>query len=179
MKYLITRKEHFKNERLSKYLKTTTIGNFDELLNFNTLNEILNSNLITNYKILSNDNEELVLIFESKSKIKYQLNLFKRFEYGEIVNHIVFTLYGREEKDFESLSGKNEMIEILNRVKYILISMVNDMIINDNFCIGGSILESKNNIYEYALYIFVGEEGYEKLDTIYYPTGWGLYFKSK
>ena len=71
MNYLITRKDHFKDERLSKYLKTTTIGSYDNLFEFSTVNEIMVSNLITQYIIEKKINNEIVISFNTKSNIKY------------------------------------------------------------------------------------------------------------
>ena len=65
MNYLITRKEHFKNERLSKTLKTNTIGNFDKIFEFNTLNEILDTDLKTSYKF---ENNEEISFFTTSGK---------------------------------------------------------------------------------------------------------------
>ena len=48
--------------------------------------------------------------------------------------------------------------------------------INKYFCIGGTKLEKKNNLYKYFLNVVVGENGFEKKETTLYDTGWGLYF---
>ena len=45
------------------------------------------------------------------------------------------------------------------------------------FCIGGAKLLAKNNIYQYMLKVIVGEDGFKKLKTNKYNTGFGLYFK--
>jgi hypothetical protein len=172
MKYLITRKEHFKNERLSKNLKTTTIGTYDKLLGINTLNEILDSNLKTDYNI-ETDNE---ISFYTNSGKKYRLDIIPKSEHGQIINHISFSEYDVKLENYDKLTGNDEMIELLNRIKYIINDLVQTNKIENRFCIGGTELESKNKIYEYSLYILLGKNGYEKKDTIFYDVGWGLYF---
>ena len=174
MNYLITRKEHFKNDRLSKRLKITTIGDYDELFNVSTKNEILNTNLITNY---IKENDELYS-FYSDSKTKYRLDIILKNEEDKgIVNHIAFSLYDNNETNYDKLTDKKEMIEILNRIKYIINDLVNNHNLYNYFCIGGTELETKNNIYEYSLYILLGENNYKKLKTNLYDSGWGLYFE--
>ena len=172
MKYLITKKEHFKNERLSKFLKTTTIGDYDKIFEINTLNEILDANLKTSY-VFENDEE---VSFYTKSGKRYRLDIIKKNEYNKIINHISFSEYNVEIKDYDKLTGNDEVIELLNRVKYIINDLVKLNKITNHFCIGGSELESKNRIYEYSLFILLGKDGYEKKDSIYYDVGWGLYF---
>ncbi len=174
MNYLITRKEHFKNERLSKNLKTITIGNYDKLFNVSSLNEILDSDLITNYKKI-NDN---LYSFFTVSKQKYRLDIILKNEKNiGLVNHIAFSLYERTESNYDILTNKKEMIEVLNRIKFIINDLVTNFNIINYFCIGGTELESKNNIYEYVLFILLGEYGYEKKYTDLYDSNWGLYFK--
>jgi hypothetical protein len=80
-------------------------------------------------------------------------------------------------EDYDKLTNKNEMIEILNRIHFIIKDLLYKNIIINSFCIGGTDLESKNNIYYYFLKIMVGENGFSKKDTKYYDSGWGLYFK--
>ena len=66
----------------------------------------------------------------------------------------------------------------MNRIHFILKDIIDKNYINNNlFCIGGTEIESKNNIYEYSLKVIVGNNGFDKLKTSVYPkTGWGLYF---
>ena len=172
MNYLITRKEHFKNERLSKTLKTTTIGTYDKLLGINTLNEILDSNLKTDYNF-ENDNE---ISFYTNSGVKYRLDIIPKNEHNQTINHISFSEYDVQLENYDRLTGNDELIELLNRIKYIINDLVQMKKIENSFCIRGTELESKNNIYEYSLYILLGKNGYEKKDTIFYDVGWGLYF---
>jgi len=173
MKYLITRKEHFKNERLSKTLKTITIGTYDKILGTNTINEILDTNLKTDYNFV-NENE---ISFYTNSGKKYRLDIIQKNEHNEIINHISFSEYNVKIENYDKLTGHDEMIELLNRIKYIINDLVQSKKIENSFCIGGTELESKNNIYEYSLYILLGKNGYEKKNTIFYDVGWGLYFK--
>lgn len=173
MKYLITRKEHFKNERLSKTLKTTTIGNYDKIFGINTINEILDSNLITQYKFVNDDE----ISFFTNSGKKYRLDIIQKLENNNIVNHISFSNYYAKQKDYDKLTGNDEMLELLNRIKFIINDLVKNNKISNYFCIGCTELETKNNIYEYSLYILLGKKGYEKKQTNLYDCEWGLYFK--
>jgi hypothetical protein len=56
--------------------------------------------------------------------------------------------------------------------------MVNDKVIENSFCVGGTLFLKKNYLYKYFLKMIVGEDGFKKRDTVVYPkVGWGLYFK--
>jgi hypothetical protein len=98
----------------------------------------------------------------------------------EFINHIVFSDYSNnldDEDNYERLLDRNEMVEILNRIRFILLDLVKDKVINNKFCIGGTKLEKKNNIYEFLLKVIVGENGFKKELTDIYNTGYGLYFE--
>lgn len=70
------------------------------------------------------------------------------------------------------------MYEIINKIHFILNDLIDNKIINNYFCIGGTKLLTKNNIYQYVLKILVGEDSFKKLDTnVYKDTKFGLYFK--
>jgi hypothetical protein len=81
------------------------------------------------------------------------------------------------EESYNRPTERYEMIELMNRIHFILSHMVADKHITNKFCIGGTEIESKNKIYEYSLKIIVGQEGFQKIKTDIYPkSGWGLYF---
>jgi hypothetical protein len=83
------------------------------------------------------------------------------------LNHIGFSDNNdtKDEEKYESLLNRNEMREILNRIHYILKDLTKDNTINNYFCIGGTKLLAKNNIYEYMLKVLVGDDGFDKLST--------------
>ena len=175
MKYLITKQEHFINERLSKTLKTSTIGSKDIIID-NKLNEIFDKSIETVYNITENSDDKIIIKFNTISLNEYEFGIYKIYEDKKgLVNHLAFTTWDNDE-EYDRLTNKNEMIEILNRLKWILLDLLSKDIVKNYFCIGGADLEQKNKNYEYMLLVLVGIDGYKKIDTIYYKTGWGLYF---
>jgi hypothetical protein len=203
MKYLYTKTEHYKlfvkenkNNRLSKDIKilpeSDKMSLFKISLNSNLNEEIYDKPLETDYKLLKIKDNFIKVLFQSKSNINYRLDIHTIVEKNGIVNHISFTEddikydiipdkqsdFEQYEIDYNRLTGKNEMIELMNRIHYILSNLLsNDDLSNNSFCIGGTELIEKNNIYEYLLKVIVGDGGFEKINTdIYSKVGWGLYF---
>ena len=201
MKYLYTKTKHYKifvernkTNRISKDIKilpeSDKMNLFKLSLNINE-EEIFNNPLVTKYDIFKLNDKFKKITFNSNSDTYYRVDIHTITESNGIVNHISFTednskfdSIPNNQEDFQSYedsynkpSNKNEMIEVLNRIHYILNDLVNKNIIINKFCIGGTNIKEKNNIYEYFLKIIVGNDGFEKLDTEVYPTiGWGLYF---
>ena len=170
-------KENNNNDRLFKNLKIYTTSKEG------IINEIFNEPLYTNYKIEKNTTD-ILISFNTNSNNKYRLDIFKIIEKDKsknFINHIAFSDYTNNINDidkYEELLKRNEMIEILNRIHYILKDLISNNIINNSFCIGGTKLLSKNNIYQYLLKIIVGNNGFQKLNSeIYTNTKFGLYFK--
>ena len=203
MKYLYTKTEHYKlfvkenkNNRLSKDIKilpeSDKMSLFKISFNSNLNEEIYDKPLETDYKLLKIKDNFIKVLFQSKSNINYRLDIHTIVEKNGIVNHISFTEddikydiipdkqsdFEQYEIDYNRLTGKNEMIELMNRIHYILSNLLsNDDLSNNSFCIGGTELIEKNNIYEYLLKVIVGDGGFKKINTdIYSKVGWGLYF---
>ena len=203
MKYLYTKTEHYKlfvkenkNNRLSKDIKilpeSDKMSLFKISLNSNLNEEIYDKPLETDYKLLKIKDNFIKVLFQSKSNINYRLDIHTIVEKNGIVNHISFTEddikydiipdkqsdFEQYEIDYNRLTGKNEMIELMNRIHYILSNLLsNDDLSNNSFCIGGTELIEKNNSYEYLLKVIVGDGGFKKINTdIYSKVGWGLYF---
>ncbi len=184
MKYLYVKYNHYvkfinenSDDRLCKNLKIYTTSKNG------LINEIFNEPLYTNYNIESND-DNILISFKTKHNNKYRLDIFKIIEKDkseDYINHISYSDYNNiidDQDKYEELLNRNEMIELLNRIHFILKDLLNKNIINNSFCIGGTKLISKNNIYQYLLKTIVGDSGFKKLDTnIYKDTKFGLYFK--
>lgn len=204
MKYLYTKTEHYKkflkenfnSNRISKSLKVLPEG--DKINLFKISHDVLTEEIFqkpveTEYEIFNINNRFLKVLFKTKSKTEYRLDIHLIEEpFLGVVSHISFTENNKKydiipknqegfsqfELDYDKQLGKYEMIEVVSRINFILRSLLNSKKIAHNiFCIGGTELESKNNIYEYALKIIVGDSGFSKKKTDVYPkTGWGLYF---
>lgn len=185
MIYLYTKYDHYvffiekhKTDRLMKNLKISTHVKSGVLIK-----EILNNPIKTEYNIEYIDNR-ILISFNSESNNKYRLDIFPIIEEDKSIdpiNHISFSRFENsidDEFEYENETGLNEMIEILNRIHYILKDLLSNDKINNYFCIGFSKSLRKNNIYKYALKIIVGDGGFDKLPTDIYPlTKFGLYFK--
>ena len=195
MKYLLTKNEHYKlfkrkygTDRISKNLKLYTNSKSGIFEKFGLINEIFEKPIQTEYTIQTENSEKYdecwyKVLFKSESSTEYRLDIWPTFEKNKgLVNHISFSLSDRNFIDdgaekYEKLTGKNEMIEILNRLNYVIQDLISKKKIVNYFCIGLTELENKNDIYEYFLKKNVGKGGIDKLKTNIYPTGYGLYFK--
>lgn len=181
MNYLYTRNEHFRmfiekhhNERLKKNLKVMPSTKFNRVF------EIFDRIVDTEYKYIDNYPIK-TYIFKTNSNFEYRLDLYVDTEPNiAIVNHISFTssyIDNYESDDYEDSTFKYEMIEVLNRIKFILKDLLEKEEIINSFCIGGTKLDSKNNIYQNFLRTVVGKDGFDKISTNSYSVGWGLFFK--
>ncbi len=125
----------------------------------------------TAYKIKKN-NDNYIIIFNTISNTKYRFDLFK--EPNENIYHLGFSLYDTKDEDYEKLTFKNEAIELLNKIIWILKDVVKSLPSDYELCIGLTDNEKKNKIYEYMMKTI---SNWEKRETDYYDTGWGIYFK--
>ena len=203
MKYLYTKTEHYKiflsenkSNRLSKSIKilpeSDKINLFKISIGLNINEDIYEKPINTDYELVKINDNFIKILFSSKSNTGYRLDIHIISEKNSNVNHISFTQndikydnipnkqseFDQYEIDYNRPTGKNEMIEIMNRIHYILSDLLlNNSLSNNLFCIGGSELIEKNNIYEYLLKVIVGKDGFKKINTNIYPkVGWGLYF---
>ena len=187
MNYLYSKYDHYisfvekkKTDRLCKNLKVMANSKHGKLIK-----EIFNNPIDTNYKIEKDKDNKILISFHTNSLFMYRLDIFKIIEEDKsdnFINHISFSDYDNNPNDedkYEDLLNRNEMREILNRIHYILLDLVDKQTITDMFCIGGAKLLAKNNIYKYVLKVIVGGGGFDKLETDKYDTGFGLYFKIK
>ena len=204
MKYLYTKSDHYKiyvsenkTDRICKGCKILPYGSGKYHLIWNSLGgpireEIFKNPIITNYQVVDINNFFRKVLFKSTSNTEYRIDIHLLNEVNGLVNHIAFTENDdkfdtlptndleadKYESDYHKLTGRDEMIEVMDRIHYILMDLINKNIISNNFCIGGTEIDKKNNIYEYFLKVMVGEDGFKKLPTNAYPKiGWGLYFK--
>lgn len=201
MKYIYVKSEHYRlftnennTDRLCKGLKIFTYGEKVELLKTNNpiVEKIFNSNIETEYFLEISDPFRKKITFNSTAGNSYRLDINIIPEFGKVCNHISFSIndpkfdivpqteeeYLQLDLEYSRVTGRGEMIEILNRIRYVLNDIIEKKIISNYFCIGISEIESKNKIYEYFLDIVVGDGGFKKLKTDIYPkSGYGLYFK--
>jgi len=202
MKYLYTKSKHYKlfcekngTDRLSKGIKILPDGDKMNLFklsqNLSINEEIFNSPIETSYEPIEINSNFTRVDFKTKSNTTYRLDIHKVVENDERINHISFTEkdlkfdsipdnhidFERYEDDYNKPTERYEMVEVMNRIHFILKDMLDKNKIENRFCIGGTEMVSKNKIYEYSLRIIVGNGGFEKIKTDVYPNvGWGLYF---
>lgn len=185
MNYLYTKQEHYikfveeyKTDRLYKNLKI-----YSPMKTGKLIKEIFNEPIFTEYDIVETNPDKILISFKTKSGSKYRLDIWiieEKDKYAESINHFSFSDFEKStenEDDYEEILKRHEALEIFNKIHFILINLCEKGLINNIFCIGGTKLLSKNNIYEYALKIIVGDDGFKKLKTNVYKTGFGLYFK--
>lgn len=163
--------ESNKSDRLCKNLKLFTKSK--------RLLEVFDGDIETEYEIITNNKRESLITFKSISGEKYRIDIYKVFENIGTVNHISFSTFDKDldDSDYEEPTNKNEVYDVLNRIKFILNDMIKCVELESRkFCIGGTKFTSKNLIYKYILTKIVGESGVMKRETPLYETGWGLYF---
>lgn len=199
MNYLFTKLNHYKKyivenngDRIDRNIKILPIEDKMALFKNSLLvnEEIFESPIETDYVLKFINKRFLKILFKSKSNIEYRLDI--HIINNDFVNHIAFTLndlkydripdnindYNQYEMDYNQPTNRYEMIEVLNRIHFSLNDLVDKNKISNSFCIGGTEIKGKNNIYQYFLKTIVGEDGFRKLKTDVYPNvGWGLYFK--
>lgn len=175
-------------DRVYKGIKIFTTSK-DYLLSRIGINEIFDNKfgLETEYEII-NLKTHIKVVFNMKLE-SYRLDLIPIIENGELINHISFTIndnrfdtipnnlddYELFNIDYESPTNRGELIEILNRLNYIIRDLVNKGM-NNNFCIGLTEIIKKNDIYKYFLKVIDCE--FEKRKTkVYQKTRLGIYFK--
>jgi len=145
-------------------------------------NEIFDSEIKTEYTIYDNKNN-LTIKFLTNSNTEYRLDLFLKNEKEKgLVYHIGFSTWEVSKEEYNIVKiEKYEMIEILNRIKFIIKDLIRKNKLKVNyFCVGASeISDKKNDIYEYFLKIVLGNNNFQKLETDLYSPNWGLYFKIK
>lgn len=145
----------FKNNRLSKFIKITT----SKYINENPLiklNEIFDKDYSdVKYNVVYSDDDITTLKFET-NKNKYRLDLLKMKNYckeieDDFVYNISFTELNRDVDEYEMLTNKKEIYEILGKIGYILKDF--NKCKNHSYLIGLSNDERKNKLYDYFLRI--------------------------
>lgn len=189
MRYLKTKRDHYiqyvekhKTDRLVKNLKISTSSKEKFIKEFLSLKEeIFNLPNKTDYNIEENSQNKLLISFLTDSKTKYRLDIIifnEPDKQNNPINHIAFSDYNiKKQSEYDTEMNKYEMIEVMNRIHFILKDLLSKRIINNSFCIGGTESLKKNSIYEYSLKVIVGDGGFDKLNTDLYDSNFGLYFK--
>lgn len=135
------------------------------------INEEVFEGIPCTYEILEKDNNKILIKFESKSDSYYRLDIFK--EPNTNIWHIGFSEIDSKIdniEQYQSLTNKNESIDVLSRLIWILKDLNKDV----EYCIGATGDDKKDRIYIYMMR-FVSN--WEKRETEQYPLGWGIYFK--
>jgi hypothetical protein len=180
----------YKTDRLDKGLKIITDGSKYSSLFSRYYEEIFNQPIECQYHMEGLDRMRLKISFLSKGGYKYRLDIFTIVEDISLINHIGFTPYddrfdtipidGNERNELDRLyempTNRNEIFDVLGRIRWILLDLLSNDIISNNFCIGGTEFVKKNSLYEYFLKVVVGDDGFKKINTDIYPIGWALYF---
>ena len=161
--YIITY-EQYKTFNSYKLDKITRVSTGSKLIT--KMNEIYQEKLKTNYtteirKSPTYEGDDYIIRFKTNSNVDYRLDLLKHED--DKVNYenmysVLFSLeknnhYSSSIYDYEELTDKNEMIEILSRIGYIIQDWLNNTNKCITFVLGKSDIEKKNNIYKYFIKI--------------------------
>lgn len=156
----------FDSYKLDKITRISTGSKFLENTYIGKVNEIYQKELVTKYSVESRkspiyNDDDYIFKFKTNSNIEYRIDLLKhedeKVEYSNMYS-VLFSLakndpYSSNIDDYEQLTDKYQMIEILNRIRYIIEDWVEQTKLNLTFVIGKSDIEKKNNIYKYFIKI--------------------------
>jgi hypothetical protein len=180
MKYLYVTLEsynkyinEFGTNRLDKWIKILPPPSKSFILN-NYNDFILEAfeGIETEYE-LSEVESGYLIIFKCKSGYEYRFDIIK--EPNTKIYDLAFSDSSNNMDDvsYENLTDRNESKELLSRLVWIL-KDVDVKLDVDEWCIGATNLESKNNIYQYLMKF---TSYWEKRTTSKYPpSNWALYF---
>lgn len=146
----------FKTDKLYKFYKIQTSKYIKEHP-FIKLNEIFNKDYSdVEYEVYYSDNEITTIKFKTSNLNVYRLDLLKMKNYckeidDEFVYNISFTDWYRDVEKYEELTNKNEIYELLSKIGFILRDYNKDK--NQSYCIGLTLDDRKNNLYNYFLRI--------------------------
>ncbi len=158
--------ESIGSNKLDQKNEIYTNNQFPKFLN---INEEIFEGRETNYSIIDDSDDKVLIKFESSSQLEYRLDLFK--EPNKEIWHIGFSLFDSNlDSEYHIETNKNESIDVLSRVIWIL----KDINKNVEYCIGATGNPSKDNVYKYMMR-FVSN--WDKRNTDQYELGWAIYFK--
>lgn len=157
----------YKTNKLDNGNIIETRGGFPKF--FNIKEEIFNG-IECEYKIKSQNSDECLIIFKSKSGNEYRLDLMR--EPNTQTWHLAFSLFDVDRDNYHDLTGKDESFDVFNRLIWILKDITPKLGIGE-YCIGATGTK-KDDIYKYMMKSI---DGWEKRDTTQYDLGWALYFK--
>jgi len=156
----------FETEKLDNRNSIYTNGGFPKFL---SINEEIFEGRPSEYKIINNDSDHILIKFLSKSNTEYRFDLFK--EPNTNIWHLGFSLFRTEMKEYHEKTDKREAIDVFSRIIWILKDLNLKV---DEYCIGATGDKSKDATYIYMMR-FVSN--WEKRNTNQYQLGWAIYFK--
>jgi hypothetical protein len=165
------------HNRLDKWYKIYSASKTKTLFELSSgklYEEEIFSGLETNYKLDELNNDCYIIKFISNSNTEYRFDLLK--EPNLNIYHLGFSLYDNnlnKIEEYESLTDKNEALEVFNRLIWIL-KDINPKLNIEEYCIGATGDIRKDKIYQYMMR-FVSS--WEKRNTNDYKLGWAIYFK--
>jgi hypothetical protein len=153
------------NNKLDKSNKIYANCGFPKFLN---INEKVFEGRETEYDIIEDTNDKVLIKFKSASETEYRLDLFR--EPNTQIFHIGFSIFNTElNNEYHTKTNRFEAIDVISRLVWIL----KDINKNVEYCIGATGDESKDSVYEYIMR-FVSN--WEKRTTDQYDLGWAIYF---
>lgn len=134
---------------------------------YHELNEVLEG-IETDYQKMKSG-ENWLILFKTKSGNEYRLDLIKEPDHR--IYHIDFTLFNRNDSEYELPTDLGESFEVFSSLSWILKDANLDV---EEYCIGATGDRRKDSIYNYMMR-FV--KSWEKRSCDSYAFGWALYFK--
>jgi hypothetical protein len=151
------------------------------------LNEIFDRKLETEYTIHKQINnitgfEDIYYLFKTKSNTEYRLDLIPIEDNTIIYPKFISVSFSLSKNnpidstpiDYDKLTDKNEMMELMSRILYLMDIFEKDYG-NNIFMIGYSDNNKKMNIYEYLIRIVFKDYRLEKIKTDIFPGGYSLF----
>lgn len=157
----------FESYKLDKITRISLGSKFlEDSSFFQRMGEIYQVDLETEYEDLERNSPiyngvDYIFKFISNSGAKYRIDLLKHEDDKVDYKNMYSVLFSMEKNDpykstigdYEEMTDKNEMIEVLNRIRFILKDWLGRNRYKFTFVIGKSEIEKKNNIYKYFIKI--------------------------
>jgi len=162
---------HTRLDKWNRILPPASLNNVFSVA-YNKIYEEIFEGIETQYTLTKNNNNYLILFRTNKSN-KYRFDLLS--EPNTKIYDLAFSDSSNDLDDvnkYEELTDRKESIEVLSRLSWILKDVTLKINV-DEYCIGATGIQGKDNIY---LYMMRFASNWEKRYTKKYPLGWALYF---
>ena len=154
MKDFLNYQEKYGHNRLDKWFRIDIVDS--SLPKFLKTNEEIFEGIETKYDIVERNDNHCLVKFITDSNTDYRFDLFK--EENTNIWHLGFSLLDSKlDSEYDILTDKKESIQIFGKIIFIL-KDIKSQINADEYCIGMTGNQKKDNIYQYIMRFVSGWE---------------------